>query len=683
MDFNVNVVRFPGDQQGKDKMILIFSIKGVIWDLSINLNFSIIGMKGSHRLLILFIQIGTSAIAQPTLVGSTIGGGTNSNGVIFTSYGSIFTVLPGENTISKSYWFDGGAAGDSPEASLLPASNGKFYGTTVQGGATDEGTLYELDLAANKATKLVDFSDSETGRAPYGTLIEASNGKFYGITWAGGSADKGVLFEYDPVSKTLTKKVDFIGDNGDNPWSALIIYKEKIYGMTLMGGTDNKGVLFEFDPVDGSYAKKINFGDLSYSASTWTRLTVSNDNKIYGTSFGVTNSIIFEYDPVHNLLIKKAEFADLNIGSTRPVGSLIQVPNGKIYGVSDLGGTSNTGFLFEFDPATNSLVNKYNFESSGLNGNTPRSFVLSKTGKLYGTTRRGGKGSNGSGVLFEFDYSSNTYSKKIDFGLNNGYIPNNLIELCFPPTKAGTIETSKIVCEGITDLPVSISSIPGSDSYLWELPEGTTIKSGDHKNSLLVDLSHVAVGNYIVKSAGKNVCGTGPSSETILTVQERPAKPTITFDNSNFELPVLTASEGSTYQWHKNGVAIKEATAKIYTPDSEGEYSVVVTNSNECLSTPSSPVAISITGLYESNENLNALLYPNPTEEWIVIENEQGDVTQPSVITISDLSGRKLVTEKIDGQSLKLNVKHLNPGLYIIQLNQKEITKTWRFIKKN
>jgi len=67
---------------------------------------------------------------------------------------------------------------------------------------------------------LHDFNVAAEGRTPYGSLVESSNGKLYGMTSTGGSNgynDKGVLFEYDTATSTYTKKVDFHDTTGYKP----------------------------------------------------------------------------------------------------------------------------------------------------------------------------------------------------------------------------------------------------------------------------------------------------------------------------------------------------------------------------------------------------------------------------------------------------------------------------------
>src|SRR6185369_7931329 len=112
-------------------------------------------------------------------------------------------------------------------------------------------------------TKLIDFDGASNGSIPNGSLVYANNGKLYGMTSNGGNDDLGVIFSYDPGTSTFTKLVDLDGRfKGSNPWGDLMQASNgKLYGMTSDGGngTDeygSAGVLFSYDPVANVYAKK-------------------------------------------------------------------------------------------------------------------------------------------------------------------------------------------------------------------------------------------------------------------------------------------------------------------------------------------------------------------------------------------------------------------------------------------
>lgn len=77
------------------------------------------------------------------------------------------------------------SAGANPSASLIQGSDGNFYGTTSQGGASDAGTVFKI-TSGGSLTTLYSFSFSD-GSSPYTSLVVGSDGNFYGTTSQGGA----------------------------------------------------------------------------------------------------------------------------------------------------------------------------------------------------------------------------------------------------------------------------------------------------------------------------------------------------------------------------------------------------------------------------------------------------------------------------------------------------------------
>ena len=77
-----------------------------------------------------------------------------------------------------------GPNGSQPHGNLLQASNGKLYGMTQLGGIGVLGVDFSFDPSSTAYTKLDDF-DSPNGANPTGSLIQASDGKLYGLTSTG------------------------------------------------------------------------------------------------------------------------------------------------------------------------------------------------------------------------------------------------------------------------------------------------------------------------------------------------------------------------------------------------------------------------------------------------------------------------------------------------------------------
>lgn len=343
--------------------------------------------------------------------GMTVGGGKDDIGVIFSldEHGNNYKIHHQFTIINP---------GSMPRAGLAEYK-GKFYSTTSWGGLVNdmgEGVIYEWDPITNSYTKKIQFSNSIDGAEPYADLIEV-DGKFYGTTFFGGTNGYGVIFEWNPVTNLYTKRVDLSWDNGCQPTGRLTYNNGKFYGMVSSGGENSKGAIFEWNPTTNVYTKKIDFnGD--NGSQPWGSLTYYNGNFYGMTLYGGSNDkgVIFEWNPIDNSYAKKVDFTGAN--GSLPRGSLI-VKESKLYGMTGHGGIYDQGVIFEWSPTNNIFTKRVDF--NGINGSNPQNDLLFLNDRFYGTCSTGG--TNNKGVVFEWDPSSNVFLKKVDLNGANGASP--------------------------------------------------------------------------------------------------------------------------------------------------------------------------------------------------------------------------------------------------------------------
>jgi uncharacterized repeat protein (TIGR03803 family) len=367
--------------------------------------------------MLLFIHLGHSQV----LTGMTTNGGVNDLGVVYE-----YNV----SSAQYSYTPMTTASGCWPVGSMLKASNGKLYGMTSQCGIYALGTIFEFNRLTGTFTTLYDF-DGPGGATPFGTLIQAANGKLYGMTKEGGIG-YGIIFEYDPATNVFTKKFDFTPPSGSAPHGPLVQGANgKLYGMTNTGGNNDLGVIFEFDPATNTYMKKIDFDGLNGSYPFGSLLRAAN-GKLYGVTYaGGLNSVgvLFEYDPAANTCTVKHTFGNQPnyTDGNAPIPSLIQATNGKLYGAAE-GGLAGQGVVYEYDIATGAF-SKYDFYGAFDGASVYGTLMQASNGKIYGMTRQGGI--YAQGTLYEFDPSTAALAKKFDFDGTNGGIPHytHLIEI--------------------------------------------------------------------------------------------------------------------------------------------------------------------------------------------------------------------------------------------------------------
>jgi uncharacterized repeat protein (TIGR03803 family) len=147
------------------------------------------------------------------MYGTTSQGGAGNNGTVYqlTQRPSDYPEPPFDTwAISVPHSFSG-ADGDgaNPYAGVVLDTAGNLYGTTVAGGADPgyAGTVFKLTPGAkNKWTETVlySFSGGNDGSEPYASVVLDNAGNLYGTTYQGGAYNQGVVYEVTPGAATTT-----------------------------------------------------------------------------------------------------------------------------------------------------------------------------------------------------------------------------------------------------------------------------------------------------------------------------------------------------------------------------------------------------------------------------------------------------------------------------------------------
>jgi uncharacterized repeat protein (TIGR03803 family) len=163
----------------------------------------------------------------------------NLFGTTTDGYGTVFEIpktSTGYGTPITLASFNG-ANGLRPMAGLISDAAGDLFGTTEAGGAyggpppNGYGTVFEIPkTSTGYGTPLVLVSfNNINGANPYSGLISDAAGDLFGTTVNGGSGNKGTVFEipktstgYGTLITLVSFNVSFNGANGANPYSGLI-----------------------------------------------------------------------------------------------------------------------------------------------------------------------------------------------------------------------------------------------------------------------------------------------------------------------------------------------------------------------------------------------------------------------------------------------------------------------------
>jgi len=313
--------------------------------------------------------------------------------------------------------------GSNPDKGVMQASNGKLYGVCRFGGANGKGTLYEYDLTTSTFTKRHDFDGSATGQQPRGRLHQVGN-VLVGVTQEGGTANVGTIFDFNINTNVLTRRVTLVAaGQGANPASGLAPnnVNAQLYGVCTAGGANGFGTIYSYNPTTFGYTKRFDMTGAVGGAAPFAELAPFG-NAMYGlASAGGTNGLgtVFSWDV--STLAFTAHFNLSTSSGNTPYGRMIySASNALFYGLTSKGGNSDKGVLYSFNPATNAYVVRYNL-NSGNAANPYAGLLEDGAGVLYGTVSS--QGSNGSGAIFRFLTATVNYTELLPLGRSTGAYP--------------------------------------------------------------------------------------------------------------------------------------------------------------------------------------------------------------------------------------------------------------------
>jgi uncharacterized repeat protein (TIGR03803 family) len=332
-------------------------------------------------------------------------------------YGSVYELSPTaaggwEEKILQTF---NGRRGLYPNKDLIFDSAGNLYGTT-QLSTGGEGEVFELSPTAKGfwKEKILVSLDGSDGSIPESGVVFDASGNIYSTAYEGGASGNGTVFELMPVAGGSWKEAtlfSFDGTNGSGfTDNAVLDALGNLYGTGYAGGAYGAGTVIELTPhSDGSWTETTlyNFtgGDDGANPRENGGLVLDSAGNLYGTTqnggrFG--DGTVFELSPKIGGGWTETVLHNFNgLDGSHPQAHVIFDASGNLYGDTYDGGEDNDGVVFELSPEAGGSWRETVLHSFfGKDGAEPwQGLVFDASGNLYGVAQVGGL--NGDGTVFE------------------------------------------------------------------------------------------------------------------------------------------------------------------------------------------------------------------------------------------------------------------------------------------
>lgn len=298
-------------------------------------------------------------------------------------------------------------------------TDGSVLAPSLFAGTKGGGALVRLSRSGEYSFAQ-DFGTSFQGPGPStpGGVLRLTDGSLLGFSFNGGTSGNGTVYRVEPGTTEPVVIHHFAGEPQDtrSPVTQPLLASDgRVYGMGSAG-------VFSIDPDGSNYRFRNLFGASGTTPSnlygTANALMEGTDGGLYGVagSGGTTQrGGIFRIEKSGFAVTTIYEFQGGDGRPYDPVGGLVEMSDGFLYGLTRSGGQKNYGALYRIRLTGADFGIVHHFDVTAENGVSPRTLIRGGDGLIYGTLTAGG--ANGYGAIFRYGEAPEITVERVDGSL--------------------------------------------------------------------------------------------------------------------------------------------------------------------------------------------------------------------------------------------------------------------------